>query len=77
MIKKLIAAGMILPLVLPMAGHGFVTHVTPNLDDPALNACLEALKTINQIEQRVAFATFSGPQSTGIVCGRDLLEAIH
>ena len=65
MLRNLVVAGMILPLVLPIAAHGFVTHVTPNLDDPALTACLEALKTINQIEQQVAFATFSGPQSTG------------
>lgn len=65
MIKKLVAVAIALPLILPIASNGFVTHVTPNLEDPALEACLQALDAVSQIEQRVAFATFSGPQSTG------------
>ena len=46
MISNFRALPFVLALFLPTAGGAFVTHVTPNVDDPALEECLLALDKI-------------------------------
>lgn len=61
---RLLALGLLLAGTVSNA-QAFVTHFATSIDDPELAVCLEKLNTVNQIAQQVAFATFSGQQSTG------------
>ena len=58
------ASGLAVGLV-TLRASAFVTHFATNIDDPQLAMCLDKLAGVEQIAQQLAFATFSGPQSTG------------